>query len=237
MTDLRKAMNEAWAKEVAKNPHTAYNSWCRGYEAALAQPEQSNYSDIVSDGGLDPRNKFDAQPEQEPEHNHLSDAMSVLHDVNTELIENALDNKAANARELGLDYEPEQEPVCSKDPHLCGFVQCQLGKVCKHTAQPEQFVVSFPSFMRKRIEQALKDAINPKGMSVHDGKANVLASDLSRMLLVIDSTSPRKTWVGLTDEDMHTIRDDAFVKNVDDIEWALQMVRRIEAKLKEKNGG
>ena len=52
-----------------------------------------------------------SQPEQEPEHNHLSDAMSVLHDVNTELIENALDNKAANARELGLDYEPEQEPV------------------------------------------------------------------------------------------------------------------------------
>jgi hypothetical protein len=32
----------------------------------LTQPEQSNYSDIVSDGGLDPRNKFDAQPEQEP---------------------------------------------------------------------------------------------------------------------------------------------------------------------------
>ena len=35
-------------------------------EAELAKPEQSNYSDIVSDGGLDPRNKFDAQPEQEP---------------------------------------------------------------------------------------------------------------------------------------------------------------------------
>ena len=33
-------------------------------DRALAQPEQ--YTDIVSDGGLDPRNKFDAQPEQEP---------------------------------------------------------------------------------------------------------------------------------------------------------------------------
>lgn len=30
------------------------------------KPEQSKYSDIVSDGGLDPRNNFDAQPEQEP---------------------------------------------------------------------------------------------------------------------------------------------------------------------------
>ena len=29
--------------------------------------------------------------------------------------------------------KPEQEPVCDKDPSLCGFVLCQLGKVCKHT--------------------------------------------------------------------------------------------------------
>tara|TARA_R110000868_G_scaffold53527_1_gene167900 strand:+ start:66 stop:332 length:267 start_codon:yes stop_codon:yes gene_type:complete len=33
--------------------------------------------------------------------------------------------------------KPEQKPVCNKDPSLCGFVQCQLGKVCKHTAQPD----------------------------------------------------------------------------------------------------
>jgi hypothetical protein len=32
-------------------------------EAELAKPKQAKYSDIVSDGGLDPRNKFDAQPE------------------------------------------------------------------------------------------------------------------------------------------------------------------------------
>jgi len=29
--------------------------------------------------------------------------------------------------------QPEQEPVCDKDPYLCGFVQCQLGKACKNT--------------------------------------------------------------------------------------------------------
>jgi len=29
--------------------------------------------------------------------------------------------------------QPEQEPVCDKDPSLCGFVQCQLGKACKNT--------------------------------------------------------------------------------------------------------
>jgi len=44
-----------------------------------------------------------------------------------------------------------------------------------------------------------------------------------------------KPWQGLTDSDMQTIRDDAFVKNVDDIDWALQMARKIETKLKRLN--
>jgi len=36
MTDrLREAMSAAWDAETVANPHTAYNSWCRGYEAAL----------------------------------------------------------------------------------------------------------------------------------------------------------------------------------------------------------
>ena len=49
------------------------------------------------------------------------------------LAEQALDKKAENARELGLDYEP----VCNKDPQGCWNVRCQLGKKCKNTpAQP-----------------------------------------------------------------------------------------------------
>jgi hypothetical protein len=43
------------------------NAAIKALEQELAKPEQAKYSDIVSDGGLDPRNKFDAQPEQEPE--------------------------------------------------------------------------------------------------------------------------------------------------------------------------
>ena len=42
----------------------------------------------------------------------------------------ALDKKAENARELGLDYEP----VCNKDPQGCWNVRCQLGKKCKNTS-------------------------------------------------------------------------------------------------------
>jgi len=61
-----------------------------------------------------------------------------------------------------------------------------IGKLEAAIAQPEQTIVPFPSFMRKRIEEAIDDAINPQGMSVHDGKATVYAADLQRMLLVVD---------------------------------------------------
>lgn len=32
--------------------------------------------------------------------------------------------------------QPEQEPVCDKDPFYCWSIRCQVGKVCKHTAPP-----------------------------------------------------------------------------------------------------
>lgn len=52
---LMKALDDGW---VERGDNVAI-----ALRQALAQPEQSKYSDIVSDGGLDPRNKFDAQQE------------------------------------------------------------------------------------------------------------------------------------------------------------------------------
>jgi hypothetical protein len=46
---------------------------------------------------------------------------------------------------------------------------------------------------------------------------------------------PRKEWVGLTEDDMHTIRGDAFNKNVDDMTWVVMMARKIDFILKERN--
>ena len=73
MTDLRKAAEMALPLLIAYQDYTndsrianECGEVIKALEAELAKPEQSNYSDIVSDGGLDPRNKFDAQPEQEP---------------------------------------------------------------------------------------------------------------------------------------------------------------------------
>ena len=52
------------------------------------------------------------------------------------LANEALDKKAENARELGLDYEP----VCNKDPQGCWNVRCQLGKKCKNTPAQRTWV-------------------------------------------------------------------------------------------------
>jgi hypothetical protein len=78
MTDLKAAVFtvlEGWALplDARKILETAY----------YAQPEQSSYSDIVSDGGLDSRNKFDAQPKQESisTNDHLCAMLRQVHDV------------------------------------------------------------------------------------------------------------------------------------------------------------
>ena len=42
------------------------------------------------------------------------------------------------------------------------------------------------SFMRKRIEQEIKEAHSRVGMGVHDGRTRLLASDAQRMLDIID---------------------------------------------------
>jgi len=83
-------------------------------------------------------------------------------------------------------------PSSLKDSEARCEAHKAMAELRQALAQPEQAAVPFPSFMRKRIEEAMDLAIKPKGMSVHVGKAKVLVSDLHRMLLVIDSTSPRK---------------------------------------------
>lgn len=36
--------------------------------------------------------------------------------------------------------EPEQEPVCDKDPQGCWSIRCQLGKVCKNIATRCEYI-------------------------------------------------------------------------------------------------
>ena len=109
----------------------------------------------------------------------------------------------------------ESKPIDPQDN--AAFVRSTkaIEALIKALAQPEQTAVSFPSFMRKRIEQALKDAIHPTGMSVHDGKVKVLVSDLHRMLLVIDSVL---AWPEPTPRQLQRIRQEAW-KNIKQDEY------------------
>jgi hypothetical protein len=50
--------------------------------------------------------------------------------------------------------QPEQEPVCDKDPYYCGYVRCQLGKVCKNTAPPKREWVGLTDEEVSSIENA-----------------------------------------------------------------------------------
>ena len=44
-----------------------------------------------------------------------------------------------------------------------------------------------PDFIRKRIERSCDEAEHPAGMSVHDGVARIHASDIRRLLAIIDA--------------------------------------------------
>lgn len=243
--DLRKAADMAIPLLVAYQDYTGdsriANKCGEAIEAlrqALAQPEQSKYSDIVSDGGFDPRNKYDAQPEQNPtwgtvkyycdriaeleaevkceerRFNDLWDKYAKLtqpakHDkrfVNGALPmggmgfkvvqalaqpEHPLDKKADNARELGLDYEPEQEPVAWQNLEL-----------------PMEF------YEYEHLDPMWHHHYRP-----------------------LYTSPPSKEWRGLTDEEII----DAY-GNVNGKEWAIgglgdvvPFTRAIETKLKEKN--
>jgi len=67
MSNLRQAAQqalEAWFRPHGIN-YVDFKPYMEALRAALAEPEQepvAQYSDIVSDGGLDPRNKFDTAP-------------------------------------------------------------------------------------------------------------------------------------------------------------------------------
>ena len=94
----------------------------------------------------------------------------------------ALDKKAENARELGLDYEP----VCNKDPQGCWNVRCQLGKKCKNTSAQQEPVAW----------------MSPHGGFLSANYINNFASGLDKEIHNIPLyTSPpaQRTWVGLTD--------------------------------------
>lgn len=70
----------------------------------------------------------------------------------------------------------------------------------------------------------------PDGISKEDAMREII-----QLVDPLPEQDTRKEWVGLTEDDMHTIRGDAFNKNVDDMNWAVAMARKIDFILRKRN--
>ena len=132
-----------------------------------------------------------------------------------ELAQQALDKKAENARELGLDYEPAQQEPWPEEPagHKAGGVQ--LSGTSKSKAITELY--------------ALFGA--PHNADINLTGLNMLLDAL------ITSPPAQRTWVnattwrGLTDEELSEVYNQADWDTVNGWEYE----RAIEAKLRSKN--
>ena len=120
-------------------------------------------------------------------------------------VEQALDKKAENARELGLDYEPAQQ-----EPVLQDIEQYRLQMAGISTAAIGYWKES--------------DGIHPD----YD---TIALRDVAKLYAKYDELyRAQRTWVGLTDEDIEIAFDDTQEGGGFD-----DFARAIEAKLKEKN--
>jgi hypothetical protein len=126
----------------------------------------------------------------------------------------ALEKKAENARELGLNYEPE---VFSKQNYLNGYCVGQSDLLAEQAKQePVAWITEWES---KYSSGKILDYI------AHTRGEKVGYTPLY-------TTPPQRTWVGLTADEMETLYQQAtYMDDTDHI----HMLMMAEAKLKEKN--
>ena len=124
--------------------------------------------------------------------------------------EQALNRMADNAKELGLDYEPDgmHHNKPQKRPQNCGTGYCSCIECVMEPAQKE------PAPLR----DAMVANLVREGIGKH--RARELADHF------IGLAAAQRTWVGLTDEDDIDWEDGGNLKD---------LVKAIEAKLRERN--
>lgn len=154
------------------------------------------------------------------------------------LAQQALDRKAENARELGLDYEPERLAELGWQEIDCPI----CGGGARAFPKPEQEPVAW---MHTKIE-GVAVPHRPADLDKHPDRWTPLYKDpkpcptceaLARTVMLDqtshDTTPPQRTWVGLTDEEKQEWID--AMPYDPEPRHCMILVNVIEAKLKEKN--
>ena len=151
----------------------------------------------------------------------------------------ALDKKAENARELGLDYEPAQQYSATSDHRLMENAQGELERIKLvqtgvGIGKPEQEPVAWLDLLREARDNC-KASIVEEGISASRKEYRI---DLESRLTAALNTSPpaQRTWVGLTDEERKLVRNSVgYNQFVTAGEYAEHVQKATEFKLKEKN--
>jgi hypothetical protein len=186
ISNLRQAIEQAEKEDMYKNPDTG--NPCEGWDNE-AKPEQA-----------------------EKQFNPDWDQQAVLVERIRELeAQQALDKKADNARELGLDYEPDPvayiDHVSGKPKFIDGYVVQTDYDIPLYTA-PQKYC---PSENNAAYEKGFVEGMAKQMHSSVDRAVNAMA----------------KQWVGLTDAELAEF---SAVKL-----GAYDLCLEVEAKLRERN--
>jgi DNA-directed RNA polymerase subunit RPC12/RpoP len=144
----------------------------------------------------------------------------------------ALDKMAENARELGLSYDPApvQEPVASYCCHSCfkldgGFMLDRM--------------ILCPECGNKRCPKASDHQLDCTGSNEPNQPGSVYTAPQPVPVKTYHDGKPwpvaQKPWVGLSEEEVEAYDDWADFQVGCGRQTLFDMVRNIEAKLKEKN--
>jgi hypothetical protein len=131
----------------------------------------------------------------------------------------ALDKKAENARELGLDYEP--------DEWMTGCPECGIDSGCDCDSgtwnPPAQ-----PAPVQEPVAWMYEDMMGLVGVRVQKEKP-IVVRPVTPLCLCTPPAAQRQ-WVGLSHEEVMDSWDE-----IRDGDWAPDFYAVIEAKLKERN--
>ena len=141
----------------------------------------------------------------------------------------ALDKKAENARELGLDYEPAQQEFVSPGGGYVPAIPAQQrpiktfhGGKAWPVQEPAQPV---PDAFEQLMREADKPTQVPEGIAKY---VDALVKGTHEITSV--TIRPKRTWVGLTDEEITDMWAESSPYYHED-----DFARAIEAKLRSKN--